>query len=188
MENLSCARCCSVFTEYLGDQNKRKFLSSGHLLLVKSEKLKKYAIGWEDSTHLYDVTDIDWCSDCTIGWEDSTHLYGVTDMDQCSGCQPSSQAHSFPPGNYPLYETESVKAVTRGDQLCWLCQLKWLSCGICLFRILMWDSSLYAVNMFYYYWLIKNLLWPMAGQNKARQEIQTEIYRESEQNVEGDVM
>lgn len=46
MENPPCARCCSVFTEYLGDQNKRKFLSSGHLLLVKSEKLKKYAIGW----------------------------------------------------------------------------------------------------------------------------------------------
>lgn len=75
MENLPCARYCSVFTEYLRNLNKKKFLSSGHLLLVKSEKLKRCAIGWKDSTHLYDVTDIDWCSDCTIGWEDSTHLY-----------------------------------------------------------------------------------------------------------------
>ena len=29
---------------------------------------------------------------------------------------------------------------------------------------------LYAVNMFYYHWLINKLLWPMAGQNKARLE------------------
>ena len=37
--------------------------------------------------------------------------------------------------------------------------------------VLMWD----AVNMFYYHWLIKKLLWPMAGQNIARQEIHAEI-------------
>ena len=36
--------------------------------------------------------------------------------------------------------------------------------------MLMWDSPLYAVSMFCYHGLIKNLLWPMAGQNKARQE------------------
>ena len=24
-----------------------------------------------------------------------------------------------------------------------------------------WDSPLYAINMFYYHWLIKKLLWPM---------------------------
>ena len=35
---------------------------------------------------------------------------------------------------------------------------------------LMWDSPLYAMNIFYYYWLIKKLLWPMAGQNIGRQE------------------
>ena len=51
----------------------------------------------------------------------------------------------------------------------------------------MWDSPLYAVNMFYYNWLIKKLLWPMAGQNKARQKIQTEIYKESRQS-QGDTM
>lgn len=124
MENLPCARYCSVFTEYLRNLNKKKFLSSGHLLLVKSEKLKRCAIGWKDSTHLYDVTDIDWCSDCTIGWEDSTHLYGAVDMDQRSGCQPSSQAHSFTPGTYPFCGTEAVQTVSRGDQLCWLCLLK----------------------------------------------------------------
>ena len=38
----------------------------------------------------------------------------------------------------------------------------------------MWDAPLYAVNMFYYNWLIKKLLWPMAGQNTARLE---EIWR-----------
>ena len=31
----------------------------------------------------------------------------------------------------------------------------------------MWDSLLYAVNMFYYHRLIKNLLWSMAGQSRA---------------------
>ena len=36
----------------------------------------------------------------------------------------------------------------------------------------MWDSPLYAVNMFYYYWLIKKLPKTMAGQNIARWEIQ----------------
>ena len=35
---------------------------------------------------------------------------------------------------------------------------------------LMWDSPLYAVNMFYYHWIIKKLLQPMAGQNIARLE------------------
>ena len=35
---------------------------------------------------------------------------------------------------------------------------------------LMWNSSLYAVNMLYYHWLIKKLLQPMAVQNRARQE------------------
>ena len=28
---------------------------------------------------------------------------------------------------------------------------------------MMWDSPLYAVSLFYYHWLIKKLLWPMAG-------------------------
>ena len=37
-------------------------------------------------------------------------------------------------------------------------------------RLMMWDSSLNAVNMFYSLWLIKKLLWPMAGQNRARWE------------------
>ena len=40
------------------------------------------------------------------------------------------------------------------------------------------ESPLYVVDMFYYHWLIKKLLRTMTGQNKARQEIQTEIYRE----------
>ena len=38
----------------------------------------------------------------------------------------------------------------------------------------MWDSPLCAVNMFYCHWLIKKLLWPMTGQNRARQESETE--------------
>ena len=42
----------------------------------------------------------------------------------------------------------------------------------------MWDFTLHAVNMLFYYWLIKKLLWPMAEQNIARWEIQTEIDRE----------
>ena len=33
----------------------------------------------------------------------------------------------------------------------------------------MWDSLLYAVNMFYYHWLIKKLIWPIAGQNITKQ-------------------
>ena len=44
--------------------------------------------------------------------------------------------------------------------------------------VLLGDSPLYAVNMFCFYWLIKKLLWPMAGQNVARWEIQTEIQEE----------
>ena len=44
--------------------------------------------------------------------------------------------------------------------------------------MLMWDSLLYAVNMFYYCWLVKKLFLPMAEQNKARQEIRTELYIE----------
>ena len=40
------------------------------------------------------------------------------------------------------------------------------------------DSPPYAVNMFYYHWLIKKLLWPMARQNIARWEIQAEIEKE----------
>ena len=40
---------------------------------------------------------------------------------------------------------------------------------------LMWDYPLYAVTNFYYHWLIMVLLQPMASQDKARPEIQTEI-------------
>ena len=36
----------------------------------------------------------------------------------------------------------------------------------------------YAVNMLYYHWSIKKLLWSMAGQNTARWEIQAEIEEE----------
>ena len=39
----------------------------------------------------------------------------------------------------------------------------------------MWDSPLDAVNMFYYHWLIKKMLWPMSEQNIAKWEIQAEI-------------
>ena len=35
---------------------------------------------------------------------------------------------------------------------------------------MMWDSFLYAMNMFYYHWLIKKLLWPITGKNIARLE------------------
>ena len=40
------------------------------------------------------------------------------------------------------------------------------------------SGPLYAVNMFYYQWLIKKLLWLMAVQNVAREEIQAEIEEE----------
>ena len=42
---------------------------------------------------------------------------------------------------------------------------------------MMWDSPLYTMNMFYYHWLIKKLLWPIAGQYIARLQ---EIYIERE--------
>ena len=37
----------------------------------------------------------------------------------------------------------------------------------------MWDALLYAVNMFYYHWLIKKLIWPVVrmepdGKSKER--------------------
>ena len=36
-------------------------------------------------------------------------------------------------------------------------------------------TPLYAVNMFYYHWLKKKLNWPLAGQNRTKQEIQAKI-------------
>ena len=36
--------------------------------------------------------------------------------------------------------------------------------------VVLWESPPYVVNMFYYNWLIKKLFWPVAGQNRARQE------------------
>ena len=45
-----------------------------------------------------------------------------------------------------------------------------LSLGPYLLAGVMCDSPLYAVNMFYYHWLVKKLFWPMAGQNRGRQE------------------
>ena len=38
---------------------------------------------------------------------------------------------------------------------------------------LLWDI-LYTVNMYYSHWLIIELIWPIARQNKARWESQTE--------------
>ena len=48
--------------------------------------------------------------------------------------------------------------------------------------LLMWDFPLYVINIFYYHWLVKKLLWPMAGQNIARQEIHAEIEEERRQS------
>ena len=40
----------------------------------------------------------------------------------------------------------------------------------------MWAIPLYAVNMaFFPRWLIKKLLWPMAGQNIEKQEIKVDM-------------
>ena len=49
--------------------------------------------------------------------------------------------------------------------------------------VLMWDALLYAVNIFYYHWLIKKLNWQIARQNRARQEIQTYTGREKDGRV-----
>ena len=38
----------------------------------------------------------------------------------------------------------------------------------------MWDSPLYAVNIFYYNLLTKKMLWPTEGQNRVRQKFQTD--------------
>ena len=40
---------------------------------------------------------------------------------------------------------------------------------------MMWNSPLNDVNMFYYHWLIKKLIWPMEKQDIVRQENQAEI-------------
>ena len=42
---------------------------------------------------------------------------------------------------------------------------------------LMWDTLLFVLNMFNYHWLGRKWFWPMAGQNIARQEIQTDTGR-----------
>ena len=34
-----------------------------------------------------------------------------------------------------------------------------------------WDYRVYAMNMFYYHWLFKKMLWAIDQQNIARQEI-----------------
>ena len=41
----------------------------------------------------------------------------------------------------------------------------------------MWGTLLYAVNMIYFHWLMKKLLWPMTEENIARQKIQTDTRR-----------
>ena len=49
-----------------------------------------------------------------------------------------------------------------------------------MLSVLMWDSPLYVVNMFYYHWLIKMLIWLMAGQNTAKQGIQRDRGKNAE--------
>ena len=46
----------------------------------------------------------------------------------------------------------------------------------------MQDVLLYAVNVFYYNWLIKTLIWTITRQNRARWEIQAEIQGEERQS------
>ena len=50
-----------------------------------------------------------------------------------------------------------------------------LNCSVCQ---LLWNSPCVCCEYVFLYWLIKKLLWPMAGQNVARWEIQTEIEEE----------
>ena len=40
---------------------------------------------------------------------------------------------------------------------------------------LMWDTLLCAMNISYYHWLIKNLVWPILRHNRAKEEIEAEI-------------
>ena len=54
-----------------------------------------------------------------------------------------------------------------------------IQCAMCVgMGVVMWDSPLYAVNMFYYHWLIKKLIVPVKGQNIARLESRRERGRE----------
>lgn len=48
--------------------------------------------------------------------------------------------------------------------------------------IKMWDTPLYAVNMFITHWLIMKFFLPMAGLNIVRWKIQTEIQGERRQS------
>lgn len=47
---------------------------------------------------------------------------------------------------------------------------------------LMWYSPLYAVIIFYYHWLIKELFWPMAQQSKARNGSEQRYIESAESN------
>ena len=44
---------------------------------------------------------------------------------------------------------------------------------------MLWDNRSVCSDIFYFHWLIKILLWPVAGQNNARQERQTENQRDA---------
>lgn len=48
--------------------------------------------------------------------------------------------------------------------------------------VLMWGSALYAMNIFFYHWLVKKLRQPVAEQNKIRWEIWRERDREKRQS------
>ena len=44
---------------------------------------------------------------------------------------------------------------------------------------MMWDCPFYAVNMFYYHWLIKKLFWPMAGRIEQGRKTKLNARRKS---------
>ena len=48
----------------------------------------------------------------------------------------------------------------------------------------MWDSLLYAVNMFYYYWLIENLLWAYGSAEYNKVGIPSRDRRDKKANSE----
>ena len=77
----------------------------------------------------------------------------------------------------------SVHLLFQMDQRCRILKSLYRTMSVCRpprpTKMIDVGFPLYAVNMFYYYWLIKKLLWPIAGQNIARIE---KIFRESRQS------
>ena len=105
----------------------------------------------------------------------SPHSFFLKGVSLCSPTSPGD--HKSPPhlGSWPAQSYPADFVTGINSKILVKNQLFPKVLPSFYYLVLMWDTLLYAVNVFYYHCLIMKPIWPIARQNRSRWEIQAKM-------------